>query len=494
MKNESVEKPDQSVIVGYEEDILATESRQEPRAIKITKAVTWIVVVASFICVFRSFSLMNFGTFVSNGFTFYLTMFTVLISFVSLAYFLLQSIMAFFYREAPDLSDKELPRCTVIVPAFNEGKYVATTLMSVLDSDYPADKLEVIAVNDGSKDDTWDWICKAAEQSRGRITTKNLIKNGGKRRALYEGIKIATGEVIVTIDSDSAITKDALRKIASPFANPKVGAVAGNIRVTNRGEGIIPKMLDVAFAFGFEFIRCAQSIIGSVLCTPGALSAYRLAAIQPLMEEWVNQTFMGRPSGIGEDRAITSMLIRENWRVVFQHNAIAFTKMPVTYRNVCKMLIRWTRSDVRENIIMLNHVLRRFEPLNFELLGLQLNLVLQSIALLLPFLFIPMALYAFFVSPISFCYYTVIGTIVWSVIPAIIYAIRYSWKESVWSYIYGLYSIPCLSWICVYSVITMQNSKWMTRPTTAEQLPAQSQIHPNIQSVASSTATVRIEI
>ena len=168
--------------------------------------------------------------------------------------------------------------------------------------------------------------------------------------------------------------------------------------------------------------------------------------------------------------------------------------MPVTYRNVCKMLIRWTRSDVRENIIMLNHVLRRFEPRNFELLGLQLNLVLQSIALLLPFLFIPMALYAFFVSPISFCYYTVIGTIVWSVIPAIIYAVRYSWKESVWSYIYGLYSIPCLSWICVYSVITMQNSKWMTRPTTAEQLPAQKKIHPNIQSVASSTATVRIEI
>ena len=217
---------------------------------------------------------------------------------LTLAYFLLQSILAFFYREAPDLCDKDLPRCTVIVPAFNEGKYVATTLMSVLDSDYPAEKLEVIAVNDGSKDDTWDWICKAADLSNGRITTKNLLKNGGKRRALYEGIKIATGEVIVTIDSDSAITRDALRKIASPFANPAVGAVAGNIRVTNRGEGIIPKMLDVAFAFGFEFIRCAQSIIGSVLCTPGALSAYRLAAIQPLMDEWVNQTFMGRPSGM----------------------------------------------------------------------------------------------------------------------------------------------------------------------------------------------------
>lgn len=494
MTDTASEKMDRTSIVSYEEDILANENQQEPTAIKTTKYITWGVVIASFACVFYSFKVMNLDAFVVNGFTFFMAMAGVVVSSVTLAYFLLQSILAYLYREAPSLGDRELPRCTVIVPAFNEGKYVATTLMSVLASDYPAEKLEVIAVNDGSKDDTWDWICKAAEQAKGRIITKNLIQNGGKRRALYEGIKIATGDVIVTIDSDSAITKDALRKIASPFANPAVGAVAGNIRVTNRGEGIIPKMLDVAFAFGFEFIRCAQSVIGSVLCTPGALSAYRLAAIQPLMDEWVNQTFMGRPSGIGEDRAITSMLIRENWRVVFQHNAIAFTKMPVTYRTLCKMLIRWCRSDVRENLIMLNHVLRRFEPTNYELLGLQLNLVLQSIALLLPLVFIPMSLYALFVSPLLFFYYTIIGSVVWSVVPGIIYAVRYSWKESVWSYVYGVYSIPFLSWITVYSVITMQNSKWMTRATAAEQIPVQKQLRSRMQSAVSSTATVRIEI
>ena len=228
-------------------------------------------------------------------------------------------------------------------------------------------------------------------------------------------------------------------------------------------------MLDVAFAFGFEFVRCAQSLIGSVLCTPGALSAYRLSAIRPLMEEWVNQTFMGRPSGIGEDRAITSMLLRENWRVEFQHNAIAFTKMPTNYKTLCKMLIRWTRSDIRENLIMLGVFFRRFEPLNFDLLGLQLNLVVQSIAILLPLVFLPMAIGGFLMNPLSFLYYTVIGTMVWSAVPAVIYAMRYSRSESVWSFIYGLYSIPCLSWICVYSIITVQNSKWMTRGTTVKQ-------------------------
>ena len=433
------------------------------QAIKLLKTGTWILAVLSFVGAFHMLGTMNLGNFVVNGFSFVLLMFGLITAIITLGYFLLQAVLAYFYREAPLLEDSQLPKCTVIVPAYNEGEYVATTLRSVIASDYPADKLEVIAVNDGSKDDTWDWICKAAQEFPGRIVTKNLLRNGGKRRALYEGIKIATGDIVVTIDSDSAITTDALRKISAPFAKPTVGAVAGNIRVSNLDEGFIPKMLDVAFAFGFEFVRCAQSLIGSVLCTPGALSAYRLSAIRPLMEEWVNQTFMGRPSGIGEDRAITSMLMRENWRVEFQHNAIAFTKMPTNYKTLCKMLIRWTRSDIRENLIMLGVFFRRFEPLNFDLLGLQLNLVVQSIAILLPLVFLPMAIGGFLMNPLSFLYYTVIGTMVWSAVPAVIYAMRYSRSESVWSFIYGLYSIPCLSWICVYSIFTVQNSKWMTR-------------------------------
>ena len=438
------------------------------QALKFLKTGTWVLAVLSFVGAFHMLATMNLSNFVVNGFSFVLLMFGLITAGITLGYFLLQAVLAYFYKEAELLKDSELPKCTVIVPAYNEGEYVATTLRSVLESDYPAEKLEVISVNDGSKDDTWDWICKAAQEFPGRIVTKNLLRNGGKRRALYEGIKIATGDIVVTIDSDSAITTDALRKITAPFAKPTVGAVAGNIRVSNLHEGFIPKMLDVAFAFGFEFVRCAQSLIGSVLCTPGALSAYRLSAVRPLMEEWVNQTFLGRPSGIGEDRAITSMLLRENWRVEFQHNAIAFTKMPTNYRTLCKMLIRWTRSDIRENLIMLGVFFRRFEPFNFDLLGLQLNLVVQSIAILLPLVFLPMGICGFVMSPLSFLYYTVVGTMVWSTVPAVIYAMRYSRSESVWSFIYGLYSIPCLSWICVYSLFTVQNSKWMTRGVAAK--------------------------
>ena len=87
---------------------------------------------------------------------------------------------------------------------------------------------------------------------------------------------------------------------------------------------------------------------------------------------------------------------------------------------------------------------------------------------MLVMVFLPMAIGGFLMNPLSFLYYTVIGTMVWSAVPAVIYAMRYSRSESVWSFIYGLYSIPCLSWICVYSLFTVQNSKWMTRGVAAK--------------------------
>ena len=427
------------------------------------KAAVWCIAALSLAGAIWLMFTRNPEAVVFDGAGFGIQLFGSAMVILMLAYFLIQSLLAWSYREAPELSDEELPKCTVIVPAYNEGEYVLTALRSVAACDYPAGKLEIIAVNDGSQDDTWEWMRRAEQEFPGLIVAKNFKRNRGKRHALYEGIRIAHGDIVVTIDSDSEVTRDSLRKIAAPFAKPSVGAVAGSIRVSNLEEGIIPRMLDVAFVFGFEFIRCAQSKIGSVLCTPGALSAYRVSAIRPLLEEWVNQTFLGEPSGIGEDRAITSLLLRERWRVEFQCNAIAWTKMPTHYGPLCKMLLRWTRSDIRENLIMFGVLLRRFEPFNLELPGLQLNLLVMSLSILLPLFSIPFSIIGLVLDPLPFLVWTVFGTMIWSFVPAAIYASRASLRESVWSFVYGIYNLVALSWVCVYSLLTVRNSKWMTR-------------------------------
>ena len=388
---------------------------------------------------------------------------SILFSCFTLFYFLVQAFLAVFYRPSPELAEKNLPFVTVIIPAYNEGMQIASTVESVMKADYPAGKFEVIVINDGSEDDTWQWIEKASSCYPGRVVAINHTENRGKKHALCTGIERAKGEVVVTIDSDSEIVPDALRKIVSPFADPEVGAIAGNVRVMNLKEGCLPKMLDTAFAFGFEFMRAAQSKIHSVLCTPGALSAYRTAAVRPLLEDWKNQTFMGRPATIGEDRAITSMLIRAGWHSDFQSDAFVYTQMPVTYSGVFKMLTRWCRSDIRENLIMLNFAFFNLRHCHFRQLGLQLNVLFASVSIILPLFSIPALLMAIISVPLEACLLLATGNVLWSTVPAFIYASRYGIRHAHWALVYGFYYLPFLSWIGVYSVLTLRNTSWITR-------------------------------
>lgn len=391
-------------------------------------------------------------------------------SVLTLAYYLFLAILACRYQPTAAAADAELPTCTVIVPAYNEGEHVAETLRSLLDCDYPPEKMEIFAINDGSRDDTWNWILRAAAESDGRITPVNFEQNAGKKHALYQGMLSAGSDLVVTVDSDCIVEKSSLRNLVAPFRDPKVGGVAGSIRVKNLEQGWIPLMLDICFTFGFEFIRTGQSVIGSVLCTPGALSAYRRSAVLPLLSEWLHQNFLGAPSTIGEDRAITSLLLRSGYKVKFQSNAVVATCVPSTYVRLCRMLIRWTRSDIRENLVMTKFAFQRVDLADFDHCALQINMVAQNLNILLPCIFLPLGLFSLLLTPSALpfaIYTTAAASILWAVIPAMIYARRYSAMQAAWSFIYAGFNLVALSWICLYSVVTVRNSKWLTREVSA---------------------------
>src|SRR5699024_1161979 len=183
----------------------------------------------------------------------------------SIGFLIYMFILYLRYKVTDSVSNEALPTSTVIVPAYNEGKLVYKTLKSLVSSDYPADKLQIISIDDGSKDDTWNWMQKAKAEFGDRVSIYQQPENKGKRHALYRGFNLATGDVFITVDSDSIVKKDTLRNMASPFVgNAECGAVAGNVRVLNKEKGLIPRMLNVSFAFTFEFIRSAQSALGSV--------------------------------------------------------------------------------------------------------------------------------------------------------------------------------------------------------------------------------------
>ncbi len=377
-------------------------------------------------------------------------------------YFLFMAFNYLRYKAIPSVADSELPTCTVIVPAYNEGKQVWDTLTSLAKSNYPKGKMQLLAIDDGSLDDTWEWMQDAKEKLGDRLEIYQQPENQGKRHALYRGFHLGTGEVFVTVDSDSIVTADTLRNLVSPFVNnEQCGAVAGNIRVLNNKKEMLPKMLDVSFVMSFEFVRSAESKLNSVLCTPGALAAYRSTAVHKCLPEWINQTFMGQPSDIGEDRAMTNMILKQGKHVLFQRNAVAYTNVPEKYPGLYKMFIRWGRSNVRENIAMAKYVFTNFREGNK--FGSRLLFLAQSLRIIMSYPMVLFMLFFVLTHPLLFLGSTMLSILIISSFSVLFYAHRYEIKESVWAYTYSVFYTFGLFWITPYAIATASRRGWLTR-------------------------------
>jgi len=336
---------------------------------------------------------------------------------------------------------------------------VARAIDSVATAEYPRDRLEVFVVDDGSRDDTWTHIQTAAKRHPGLVTALRFPENRGKRAALAEGFAKARGEVAVTVDSDSEITPRTLLALAGPFRNPRVGAVAGKVTVLNEHEGLIPRMLKVRYILAFDFLRAYQSVFRTVYTCPGALAAYRLSVVRKVLPAWVEQRFLGVHCTFGEDRAMTNWIMAEGYDSVYQRSAVVRTVVPVTYRKLSKMFLRWDRSYVREDLRLARIVWRRplhvipivladklvtnvRYPIGYALLGLLIFLALQE----------PLALVRFELA---------VG------VAAGFYSLFYLRSERSWDALYGVvyayYAVVGLFWIFPWAVLTVRSRAWLTR-------------------------------
>ena len=387
---------------------------------------------------------------------------TQLLLAAGLLAFLWRVMLVWRYRPCPECGDNQLPSCTVIVPAYNEGPGVLLTLRSIVRADYPADRLQIIAIDDGSDDDTWLWIARAAEESPSRIETLRLPANRGKRGALCEGFRRSRGEILITADSDSIIEPQALKRLASRFVtDPQTGAVAGNVRVWNRCGGILPHMLDVGFLYSFEFMRASQGAVRTVLCAPGALSAYRRSVVIRCLPQWMAQRFRGRDVRVGEDRSLTNLILRRGHHVHFQQDAVVHTRVPASYRRLCGMLLRWGRSDVVETVAMTRFIFRRFRQTSAA--GARVNLLLHWAHLLaaqiLPAAVLAGLLWRPRITAEAIC----AGVLLHSLAPAGLYLLRRRSSDGLWALPYGLFWLVGLSWIAPYALLTAHRGGWLTR-------------------------------
>ncbi|MGW4756405.1 bifunctional polysaccharide deacetylase/glycosyltransferase family 2 protein [Streptomyces chartreusis] len=219
---------------------------------------------------------------------------------------------------------------SVIVPAYNEKECIANTLESLARSTHP---IEIIVVDDGSTDGTSE-IARDAARELG-MTNVRVIRqeNAGKPAALNNGVRSASHDIVVMMDGDTVFEPDAVRQLVQPFADPRVGAVAGNAKVGNRNT-VIGAWQHIEYVMGFNLDRRMYDLLRCMPTIPGAIGAFRREAVLEVggMSE----------DTLAEDTDITIAMHRAGWRVVYQEHARAWTEAPGSLKQLWSQRYRWS--------------------------------------------------------------------------------------------------------------------------------------------------------
>jgi cellulose synthase/poly-beta-1,6-N-acetylglucosamine synthase-like glycosyltransferase/peptidoglycan/xylan/chitin deacetylase (PgdA/CDA1 family)/spore germination protein YaaH len=233
----------------------------------------------------------------------------------------------------PGASDSNSPPVAVLIPAYNEEKVIERTVRSVLNSRYP--RLRVIVIDDGSKDRTLEVARQAfaAEQRSGKVTI--LTKpNGGKAAALNYGLEhLLDEEIFIGIDADTVIAPDAICRLVPHFRNPKIAAVAGNAKVGNR-VNLWTRWQALEYITSQNFERRALNTLGAVSVVPGAIGAWRTAAVR--------EAGGYHTDTVAEDADLTMALLRAGYHVKYDDLALAYTEAPTNARGLMRQRFRWS--------------------------------------------------------------------------------------------------------------------------------------------------------
>ncbi|HEU5413687.1 MAG TPA: glycosyltransferase [Candidatus Angelobacter sp.] len=224
------------------------------------------------------------------------------------------------------------PAVTVIVPAYNEEKVIEHTVRSVLASDYP--KLRTIVVDDGSKDATSQVVREkfAKEIAAGKVLLLTKT-NGGKAAALNYGLEHTNDQIYIGIDADTMISANAISLLVPYFADEKIAAVAGNAKVGNR-VNLWTRWQALEYITSQNFERRALNVFGAVSVVPGAIGAWRTAAVR--------EAGGYHTDTVAEDADLTMSLLESGWSVVNEDRALAFTEAPTTARGLMRQRFRWS--------------------------------------------------------------------------------------------------------------------------------------------------------
>ncbi len=278
---------------------------------------------------------------------------SVVVLFGFLVLLVIRYLGLIWFSYLDQLEDQELPEMrqyplvSIIVPCFNEGTVVQSSIRSLLALDYP--RYEILVIDDGSSDDTYKKASQLSGKHAGAEVRVIRTPNGGKSRALNRGIRTARGSIILCMDGDSTLTSDTVREGVKHFLDPTIGAVAGNVKVINR-ENLISKLQALEYIEGLNMARKAQGFFRMVNIIPGPIGMFRKSALFDV-GLYEHDTF-------AEDCDLTLKLLLAGHKVVYERRCVALTEAPEDLLDLLKQRYRWTRGILQ--------AVRKHSPLLFQ--------------------------------------------------------------------------------------------------------------------------------
>ena len=296
------------------------------------------------------------------------------------------------------------PGVTVLIAAFQEEAAIADTLKTIAAEDYSG-PLEVLVLNDGSTDRTAEVAQRAVDDliflPNIDVRVHNFPDNRGKSAVLNDGLRMASHDLIVTVDGDSRLNSDALTFIVERLLSdpPGTQAVAGAILVRNSRENLITGAQEWDYFHGIAAVKRMQSLYQGTLVAQGAFSIYRKPALVEVG---------GWPETVGEDIVVSWALLNRGYRIGYAEDAIAWTNAPNTFRQFARQRQRWSRGLVEA---LHHHESLLFKP-RLTAMFIWWNLLFLPLDLTYTLVFIPGVLAAVF-----FQLYWIAGLMTLAVLP-----------------------------------------------------------------------------
>ena len=235
-----------------------------------------------------------------------------------------------------DIAVARWPQITVFIAAHNEEKVIAGCIEALLNTDYPAEKLKIIAVNDRSKDATGAIVDSYVERYGPSLSAFHRVGGKpGKSAALKDALKFASGDIAIIFDADYVPSRGLLKQLVAPFFDPEIGSVMGRVVPVNSGANLLTRLLDLERSAGYQVDQQARMNMNLLPQYGGTVGGVRLSAVEAV-GGWHDDT-------LAEDTDITFRLMLNGWKTVYTNRSECYEEVPEDWNVRMRQVTRWAK-------------------------------------------------------------------------------------------------------------------------------------------------------